>query len=434
MDEPEVRIEKQEVSAVSLDPPTRKPPSMTVTVYEPKAGKVVVVQEGGNAMMKVSDFLAMLMKAESVKTLYVMGGWGFPLNEANKKRAYTNPYNTRSDRKPLIEKASADTFAFDCCGVVRSVLWDWNGDASAKNGGAVYGANGVPEYDAKQFMFQGCTEQSSDFSKIEAGEFLWLDGHCGVYIGDGLAIESTPKWKDGVQITAVANIGKKEGYNSRTWTYHGHLKYVDYTPDVKYNVGETYNVLCNDDLMIREEPGTDAEIIGKLAHGDKITCKATKTVDGNIWMQGEKGWSCAVYNGKKLIDHLGWTKIDDKWYYYDQNGEMKVSFWTKYKGEYYYLGADGVMVTGWQRIQGERYFFYADGHMAQSEWIEDDTNKGKYIYLDMDGQDSYKFRGFWQSDSKGKWWTDENGCYPRSRSVRIGQKNYTFDAKGYLIG
>lgn len=184
--------------------------------------------------MKVNDFLAMLRKAESVKTLYVMGGWGFPLTDANKKRAYTNSYNIRSDRKPLIEKASADTFAFDCCGLPRSILWGWCGDVNAKNGGAVFGANGVPEYDAKQFMFQGCTEQSKDFSKIEAGEFLWLDGHCGVYLGDGLAIESTPKWKDGVQITAVLNIGKKTGYNGRTWTYHGHLKYVDYSAAKKY--------------------------------------------------------------------------------------------------------------------------------------------------------------------------------------------------------
>ena len=60
------------------------------------------------------------------------------------------------------------------------------------------------------------------------GEGLWGPGHWGLYIGDGLAVECTPAWKNGVQITAVGNIGTKAGYNTRTWTKHGRLPYVDY--------------------------------------------------------------------------------------------------------------------------------------------------------------------------------------------------------------
>ncbi len=55
-----------------------------------------------------------------------------------------------------------------------------------------------------------------------------MSGHIGVYIGNGLAVECTPIWKDGVQITAVGNIGRKAGYNTRTWTNHGKLKFIDY--------------------------------------------------------------------------------------------------------------------------------------------------------------------------------------------------------------
>lgn len=42
-------------------------------------------------------------------------------------------------------------------------------------------------------------------------------------------MECTPAWYDKVQITAVANIGSKSGYNSRTWTKHGKLPWVDYS-------------------------------------------------------------------------------------------------------------------------------------------------------------------------------------------------------------
>ena len=61
------------------------------------------------------------------------------------------------------------------------------------------------------------------------GEAVWMSGHIGIYIGDGLAVECTPKWENKVQITAVGNIGSKSGYNTRRWTKHGKLPYVDYT-------------------------------------------------------------------------------------------------------------------------------------------------------------------------------------------------------------
>ena len=67
------------------------------------------------------------------------------------------------------------------------------------------------------------------FSHIEVGEVVWMDGHIGVYIGDGLAVECSPKWKNCVQVTAVGNIGSKRGYNTRTWAKHGKMPYVSYT-------------------------------------------------------------------------------------------------------------------------------------------------------------------------------------------------------------
>lgn len=166
--------------------------------------------------------------ARTMKTLYVMGGWGVVLNDAGKKasiNAYA--YNRRADRKAKILAQSNDTFGFDCVCFVKSLLWGFAGNKKLAHGGAAYASNGVPDI-GEGSMINVCKDVSTNFRKIEPGEFLWMSGHCGIYIGDGLAVESTPIWKDGVQITAVGNIGKKAGYNTRTWVKHGKLPYIAY--------------------------------------------------------------------------------------------------------------------------------------------------------------------------------------------------------------
>lgn len=166
--------------------------------------------------------------AKKRKTLYVRGGWGQPLNASNKTRAKNAyAYNRAAARAKKIDAASASTFAFDCVCLVKALLWGWDGNTNAANGGAKYASNGVPDINADA-MINVCKDVSGSFNKIEVGEFLWMPGHCGIYIGEGLAVECTPSWSDNVQVTAVGNIGKKAGYNTRTWRKHGKLPYLAY--------------------------------------------------------------------------------------------------------------------------------------------------------------------------------------------------------------
>lgn len=63
-----------------------------------------------------------------------------------------------------------------------------------------------------------------------------------------------------------------------------------------------------------------------------------------------------------------WEKIDDKWYYFDSNGWMKVG-WIKDEGEWYYLKSDGSMASNESLVlfndkyENELYFFAKDGRM-----------------------------------------------------------------------
>ncbi len=166
--------------------------------------------------------------AFNYKTLYILGCFGAPMNATNKKRYCNNQdYNKKAARQKKINAASADTFGFDCVNMIKAVLWGWTGDKAKSYGGAKYASNDVPDINADT-MITKCSGVSTDFSKIEVGEVVWMKGHVGVYIGDGLAIECTPTWDDGVQVTAVKNIGTKKGYNSRKWTKHGKMPYIEY--------------------------------------------------------------------------------------------------------------------------------------------------------------------------------------------------------------
>lgn len=160
------------------------------------------------------------------KTLYVSGCWGAPMTAANKQRwQKEQSYNRRADRKEKILQATEDTFGFDCVNLIKGLLWGWSGDKNHKYGGAGYSTNGVSDIN-EELMFNACTEVSEDFSDIEVGEAVWMPGHIGIYVGGGLAVECTPIWKDGVQITACNC--KKEGFNTRNWVKHGKLPYVTY--------------------------------------------------------------------------------------------------------------------------------------------------------------------------------------------------------------
>lgn len=182
------------------------------------------------ATMKATVFVSKAKNiADKYKTLYIKGCFGAPMTAANKKR-YTsnNPYNAEEDRKKKILAASADTFGFDCVCFIKGILWGWSGNVNDVYGGAVYKSNGVPDFGTEDIL-NYCSGVSADFSNIQVGEILHMSGHVGIYIGNGLAAECTPRWKDGVQITAVLNIGSKAGYNGRKWEKHGKLRFLDYT-------------------------------------------------------------------------------------------------------------------------------------------------------------------------------------------------------------
>lgn len=205
----------------------------------------------------------LLAVAGNFKTLYIMGCFGAPMTPENKARYTKNhAYNTSADQKARINAASADTFGFDCVNLIKGILWGWSGDASKRYGGATYptaaafASGACPDVSADG-MIKICKEVSTDFSRIVPGAAVWVKGHIGVYIGDGLAVECTPKWRNKVQVTAVSNIGTKAGYNARKWTKWGKIPYINYEEEIENMSKEELKALIREtvrEVLDEENP------------------------------------------------------------------------------------------------------------------------------------------------------------------------------------
>jgi hypothetical protein len=196
--------------------------------------------------MDYLDFISKLKEvANDYKTVYMWGCFGSPVTEATITRManqYPDWY-TFAKVKRFRALIGKNYFAFDCVNLIKAILWGWDGNSDKTYGGASYTSNGIPDVSANG-MLKKLTDVSANFSDIEVCEAVWMEGHIGVYIGNGKCIECTPIWDDGVQVTACGNIGKIRGLHTRTWIKHGKMPYIDYSK-TKTTTKEEIKVTAN---------------------------------------------------------------------------------------------------------------------------------------------------------------------------------------------
>lgn len=224
--------------------------------------------------MKSNELVAKAIDiANNHKTLYVMGCFGAPMTDANKERYTSNhSYNRDTVRTVMIKSATENTFGFDCSGLVKGILWGWAGKTGETYGGVSYASNGVPDLSADA-MIAKCTDVSTGFTSIQPGELLWMSGHVGIYIGNGEAVECTPSWKNGVQVTTVRNMKSGTGHK---WTKHGKLPYVDYSVT-------TQQVTVSGTASTGSE--TDEKTIWAFLKGKGLNDFAIAGVMGNLYAE-----------------------------------------------------------------------------------------------------------------------------------------------------
>ena len=106
----------------------------------------------------------------------------------------------------------------DCVGLVKGYCWF---DPEAQSIG--YAVNGMPDIATEQ-MIEWCDEKGSISTMPEIpGLLLWMDGHVGIYIGDGYAIEAMGT-RYGVVKTQVAGRG---------WQKWGKIPCIEYLEEAE---------------------------------------------------------------------------------------------------------------------------------------------------------------------------------------------------------
>lgn len=131
----------------------------------------------------------------------------------------------------------------------------------------------------------------------------------------------------------------------------------------------------------------------------------------NSWLN-DNGWYYLDGDG---VMATGWIKVSNKWYYLNAHGLM-LTGWQKINNVWYYLNTSGAMQTGWKQIGNYWYYFNSSGSM-RTGWLK----SGNYwYYLNSSGS----MRTGWLKVS-GKWY------YLDSPSGRMRTANLTYKGKVY---
>ena len=180
----------------------------------------------------------------------------------------------------------------DCVFSVKSILWGFSADKNKYRGGTVYKSNGVADFSCNGAL-NYCSNVSTNFAHLTPGEYLCMKGtkynHTGIYLGNNKVFEDTTGWNTKKAIISEINDKGERFYNGKKnlkWTYHGKLKYIDYTDEpqplnqtaiLQSKMNEQWN--CKLDVDGSFGPKTKAQCI---KHQLTYRCKAPIMIK---WLQ-----------------------------------------------------------------------------------------------------------------------------------------------------
>jgi len=122
----------------------------------------------------------------------------------------------------------------------------------------------------------------------------------------------------------------------------------------------------------------------------------------------------------------GWIEIFGKWYYFDQNYNLKTG-WIDDNGMRYYADSDGVMQVGWQQTKDSDawYYFRTSGEMATG-WVGS-SSPGTWYYMGEDGT----MKTGWVQDN-GKWYFMGPDGKGQKGWQSINERWYYFHEDGHM--
>ena len=155
------------------------------------------------------------------------------------------------------------------------------------------------------------------------------------------------------------------------------------------------------------------------------------------WQEENKQWR--FYENNQPV--LKWKKIQDKWYYFDNDGNRLND--TIFDG--YVLNKDGVMVeNGWVALEGKWYYASESGKIIQQKW---EKIGGVWYYFDKDGVmltqtivDGYLLtksgamaENGWVKVDQNWYYVTPSGRISQDKWEKINGSWYYFDKNGVML-
>ncbi len=164
----------------------------------------------------------------------------------------------------------------DCVGLIKGYIWSSSATATPKyNASQDVSANG---------MYNACKKKGKIATMPDVkGVLVFMDGHVGVYIGDGYVIEAR-----GFDYGVV-----KTKLSSRNWTKWGYCPYIAYEEDEKAT--EKPTAAGSTALKV----GDKVKIVG--AYAASSTAKSAP----HTAAKGDTTYITAIYSGRSYPYQLG---------------------------------------------------------------------------------------------------------------------------------
>lgn len=208
------------------------------------------------------------------------------------RKAKQYPKHYTQARMPRYKSdIAASKWAADCIGLAKGYMW-WDSEKMA----AKYAVNGCPDMSANGML--EIAKVKGDIKTLPElpGTMLWMNGHAGVYIGNGWAIEERG-FAYGCVKTKVSDRPWKKWYRLPGLTYlevddgSGREKVpFETVEDPGHGVRITGN-----SVNIRKGPGTDYGIVQVANKGDTFA-----SVDVSGWrpiqIGGDVRWVSDKYS------------------------------------------------------------------------------------------------------------------------------------------
>ncbi len=228
-----------------------------------------------------------------------------------------------------------------------------------------------------------------------------------------------------------------------------------------------YERAANYDVVLGDQTAEVTQPESTEATTEATTTQATAPADFTGWQLAVDGENYQYFKSGKLQKNK-WITIKKKKYYVDEDGYRVTDFYD-IDGYTYYFNDEGVMKkNAWFSLDGETYYANASGIVLKSQWL---YYKGVLVYVTKDGSiarkeivkigsKQYYFdakgkrsKGFkkvngkyyycnssgviqkkkWVTKNGKKYYLQKNGVRAQSKLLKIGKYRYYFNAKGQMV-